>query len=111
MKIGDIAGIWNIEEMELWDKDYFNMETQAFIKFDKNYKGEFQFGLVRGTFYGRIYKHENKEERLEFTWGGSDETDEAFGFGWIKREGQGRLTGEIRFHEGDDSKFEAVKKD
>jgi len=26
------AGTWHIEEMEMWDEVYFNMEVQAYIK-------------------------------------------------------------------------------
>ena len=110
MKIGNISGIWNIEEMELWGEDYYNMETQAFLKFNKNRSGSFQFGLVRGYFYGKIYKYKNREERFEFTWEGSDESDEAFGFGWVKRESLGRLEGEFRIHRGDNSTFKAIKR-
>lgn len=109
MKIGDISGIWNIEEMEVWEEDYFNMETQAHLKFNKENGGTFHFGLVRGSFYGEIYKYENREERFEFTWEGNDESDEASGSGWVKRESLGRLEGEFRFHGGEHSTFTARK--
>lgn len=108
MKIGDISGVWHIEEMSMWDEDYFNMEVQAYFKFDKDYTGEFQFGLVTGSFSGDIYSYETDKERVEFTWEGADECDEAFGFAWIKRVSKERLEGEIRFHGGDKSTFTAV---
>lgn len=109
MKIGDISGTWNIESMELWDDDYLHMEVQAHLTFSKDGSGSFQFGLVRGYLRGQIYTYENREEQFEFTWGGNDESDEVFGYGWIKRESLGRIEGEVRFHEGDDSSFEATK--
>jgi hypothetical protein len=56
-----------------------------------------------------VYKIGN-EERFEFTWEGSDEYDQIFGFGWVQKVSKGRLEGEIRFHSGDKSKFSAVNK-
>ena len=31
-----IIGEWHIQEMEMWDADYFNMEVQAYIKINSN---------------------------------------------------------------------------
>lgn len=62
--------------METWDEDDFNMEVQAFFEVDKRNNGEFQFDLVSGGFYGEI-----EADRLEFTWEGNDECDEASGSG------------------------------
>ncbi len=109
MKIEDILGKWNTQKMEMWDADYIHMETQAYIQFEGNKTGEFQFGLVTGYFNGDVYKIGN-EERFEFTWDGNDEYDQVFGFGWVQRVSKGRLEGEIRFHSGDQSKFTAVNK-
>lgn len=109
MKIGDLTGIWNILEMELWDEDYFNMETQAHLKFNNDKEGSFQFGLVKGDFVGDKYQYQKSEERFEFTWQGNDESDEVFGSGWIQRESLGKLKGEFRIHRSDNSKFEATK--
>lgn len=107
MVIEDIVGKWNIQEMEMWDGDYIHMETQAYIQFEENKTGEFQFGLVTGYFSGDVYKIGN-EERFEFTWEGSDEYDQIFGFAWVKIASKGRLEGEFRFHNGDNSKFSAI---
>lgn len=98
------AGLWHIYEMELWDEDYFNMEVQAYIEIDSKDMGHFQFGLVSGAIDGEI-----AGDRLEFTWHGSDECDEAFGRGAIKLKDENTIIGRIKFHQGDSSKFFAKR--
>jgi len=110
MSKNNYSGTWFIQEMEMWDADYFNMVIQAFIKIDKDHSGSFQFGLVTGYFNAKVYQYGNSYKRLEFLWQGSDENDAAFGFGWIKIKSIGKIEGEFRFHNGDDSKFIATKK-
>jgi hypothetical protein len=41
------AGLWHIVSMSGWDEDYFNEEVQAFIEFEENGTGHFQFGYVQ----------------------------------------------------------------
>src|SRR5215510_13758284 len=41
-------GLWHIVSMDTWDEDYFNEEVQAFIEFEANGTGHFQFGYVSG---------------------------------------------------------------
>jgi hypothetical protein len=36
-----IIGEWHIQEMEMWDADYFNIEVQAYLKINQNLKGNF----------------------------------------------------------------------
>lgn len=94
--------------METWDKDYFNMEVQAFIKIEKSKRGEFQFGLVSGAIDGRIVNHPD-ETRFEFTWDGNDECDDASGSGWLRMRSASKdeIEGEIKIHDGDSSGFKA----
>ncbi|HIK17605.1 MAG TPA: hypothetical protein IGS53_20255 [Leptolyngbyaceae cyanobacterium M33_DOE_097] len=101
-------GTWHITDMENWDEDYFNMEVQAYIEIDKRGAGDFQFGLVAGQIDGEIVK-EGKSEKLEFTWEGRDENDEAFGSGWLKLKDKNELEGKIKFHQGDSSLFTAKR--
>jgi len=108
MRLGNILGKWFIKEMEAWDSDYLNAEERAYIQFEKGGQGSFQFGYVQGYFHGRVYKYAGIGERFEFTWEGSDESDTVFGYGWVKRTGIGAITGEIRFHGGEESTFEAT---
>jgi hypothetical protein len=56
--------------MEMWDKDYFNEEVQAYIQVDKNGTGEFQFGFVYGEIDGKITK-QTDGDRFEFSWAGN----------------------------------------
>ncbi|AFZ28571.1 hypothetical protein Cylst_6351 (plasmid) [Cylindrospermum stagnale PCC 7417] len=96
------TGTWHIYEMSNWDEEYFNMEVQAYIEIDEKGNGEFQFGLVFGAIDGNLIKDGNAN-KLEFTWDGSDECDEASGSGWLKLQDKNTLTGNIKFHQGDSS--------
>ncbi len=104
----NFEGTWYITEMENWDEDYFNMEVQAYIEIDKRGSGDFQFGLVTGQIDGDFVK-DTSVEKLEFTWDGSDENDEAFGNGWLKLKDKNTLEGKIKFHQGDSSLFTAKR--
>lgn len=101
-------GTWHITDMENWDEDYFNMEVQAYIEIDKRGSGDFQFGLVSGQIDGEVVK-EQSGEKLEFTWEGNDENDEAFGSGWLKLKDKNTLEGKIKFYQGDSSLFTAER--
>lgn len=107
----DFVGIWHIYEMEMWDKDYFNMDVQAYLEINTNNRGEFQFGLVTGGLSGRVVDDVDIEgkKRFEFTWEGSDECDPAFGSGWVRIKETNILEGEFMIHDGDDSTFLAKK--
>lgn len=102
------AGLWYITEMNNWDEDYFNMEVQAYIELDERGCGEFQFGLVTGQIDGEIVQ-DGKEGKLEFTWEGCDENDEAFGSGWLRLKDEDILEGKIKFHRGDSSLLSAKR--
>ncbi len=102
------AGTWHIQSMDLWDEDYLNMEVQAYITIESNYMGSFQFGLVSGDFDGEVSKREG-QETLHFSWEGNDENDPAFGRGWCQLKDNDTLEGEIKFHLGDSSGFQAVR--
>lgn len=101
-----LAGIWHIYEMSMWDEKYFNMLVQAYIKVNEKGFGDFQFGLVVGDIDGVIVK-EASGEKFEFTWSGSDECDEASGSGWLKLKDENTVEGNIKLHYGDSSTFMA----
>src|SRR3954470_6726604 len=42
-------GRWHIVSMSNWDENYFNEEVQAYIEFEPDQRGEFQFGYVRAS--------------------------------------------------------------
>ena len=50
------SGKWRITEMEMWDRDYFDMEVEAYIQINANGSGEFQFGLVCGQIRGKCLR-------------------------------------------------------
>jgi hypothetical protein len=60
------------------------------------------FGAVQGSLHCRY-----GPDSVRFTWQGSDEMDPASGAGDAELDENGLLTGEIRFHDGDDSSFKA----
>ena len=101
-----LIGMWHIYEMELWDEDYFNMETQASIEITSQNMGEFQFGLVTGYLDGYLEDH-NGKERFTFTWEGNSEMDDASGSGWLQLSSKDQADGLIKFHGGDRSTFKA----
>src|SRR4051794_24202833 len=74
----------------------------AYIRFDAQGGGEFVFGAVQGSLHCRY-----GPASVRFTWEGSDEMDPASGAGEAELDEDGLLTGEIRFHNGDDSAFKA----
>jgi hypothetical protein len=97
-----LLGKWRIVEMALWDADFLDLVEPAYIVFDRQGRGEFVFGAVYGSLdcrYGR--------DGVAFTWQGSDEMDPACGDGHARLDEDGSLVGEIRFHGGDESAFEA----
>jgi hypothetical protein len=103
-----LTGLWHIYKMEMWDEDYFNMETQAYIEIAPENNGEFQFGLVTGSIDGEL-EDRNGKERFVFTWEGAAEMDEASGSGWLQLSSKDQVDGLIKFHGGDQSTFKARK--
>src|SRR3954453_21298704 len=98
---------WRIVWMTEWDENYLNAEVQAFIDFDADGPGEFQFGYVRGSLDYQVATRD-REPGVEWTWEGSDEMDFALGRGWAVLKGD-ELHGMIFFHQGDDSGFVAQR--
>ncbi len=101
-----LVGLWHIYEMDMWDEDYFNMETQAYIEITPQNGGDFQFGLVTGSIDGEL-EDNNGKERFAFTWDGSDEMDEASGSGWLQLSSKDEVEGLFKMHGGDRSSFKA----
>jgi hypothetical protein len=101
-------GVWYITEMENWDEDYFNMEVQAYLEIDERGSGDFQFGLVTGAIDGQI-AIDKSGEKLEFTWEGGDENDEANGRGLLRLKDDDTLEGKIKIHGVDSSLFLAER--
>jgi hypothetical protein len=98
------AGRWRITSMEQWDQEYIDEEEEGYFEFnDKG--GEFHFGYVHGNMDCRLTTRDGVPA-IEWTWDGNDEMDSAQGRGWAVARGD-ELHGEIYFHGGDASEFEA----
>ena len=100
-------GKWRIIEMEMWDQEFIDMVKPGYFSFNKDNLGYFQFGAVEGQIDYRIEKI-GELERLEFSWEGRDENDQASGRGWAAISSD-NLGGRFYFHLGDDSWFKAKK--
>lgn len=104
----EFGGKWRIDKMELWDKDYVDMEVKAYIQIDRKRMGHFQFGLVSGEIDGEMVQWPDRK-RFEFTWEGQDECDPVHGSGWVEREGLDSIKGRFKFYGGDGSDFRAKR--
>ena len=98
------AGRWRIVEMEQWERNALDENEPAHIEFGSHSGGTFGFLYVFGDMDCRF-----EGDRVEFSWVGHDEMDEASGRGWAQIDGDGKLHGHIFFHDGDDSSFVARK--
>lgn len=101
------VGNWRILEMEVWDNDYLDLVVPAFIEFDREQMGQFQFGTVRGWLDCR-FEERNGVQRVDFSWEGENDNDPGCGRGWAALQGD-RLEGRLYIHRGDDSAFVALR--
>jgi hypothetical protein len=100
-------GRWRIVQMEQWDQEFVDMETEGHFTFEKGENGTFQFGLVSGEIDYRV-DMSGDLPKIEFSWDGHDEMDLAAGRGWAVQSGD-TIMGRFYFHMGDDSDFIAKK--
>ncbi len=105
--VSPFHGRWHIVSMTEWDEDYLSEEVQAFIEFEGDEKGAFQFGLVRGSMDYREGLQDGKPF-VEWSWEGNDEMDPAMGRGWATLQ-KNELQGMIFIHLGDHSEFVAER--
>ena len=103
--IDNYVGTWRITEMELWDQDFIDLVSPGQVVVYKDGRGSLSFGAVEIDMDCTTEK-DGRNNRLAFTFVGSDEGDEVSGNGWVKLYGN-ELRGEIRFHLGDKSWFRA----
>jgi hypothetical protein len=102
-------GLWHIVSMDEWDEDYFNEEVQAFVEFEANGTGHFQFGYVSGYMDWRTTTRDGVPA-AEWSWEGGDGADGTpmTGRGWAKLKDD-ELHGMIVIHLGDESGFVAKR--
>lgn len=93
--------------MELWDRDFIDLVAPGQIIVKGSGIGSIRFGAFQGGLDCRVEKI-GENERLEFSFEGSDEGDQVSERGWAFVEKE-KMTGRIFFHLGDDSGFTAKK--
>jgi hypothetical protein len=98
-------GLWHIVSMTGWDEQFVSAEVQAFIEFDENGTGAFEFAYIRATIDYRLAEREGMPA-VEFSWSGVADTAQVCGRGWAVLSGD-ELKGRIFFHLGDESGFVA----
>lgn len=106
-KKSQIVGRYRITSMEVWDQDFVDAEAPGFIEFKKSGLGEFHFGYVRCDIDWEEAERDD-EPSIEFSFQGFDEMTPTSGRGWAVLE-NGTLTGELKFFQGDESRFTATK--
>ena len=99
-----IIGKWRITGMSTWDCDYIDLVEPGFITFATREMGEMAFGVVTATL-DCAFNAAKSDVSFQFT--GSDEGDEISGEGWAELKEPNKIRGEIEFHNGDDTTFEA----
>jgi hypothetical protein len=104
------TGSWHIVSISAWDDEALNKEVQAFIEFDEEGLGKFQFGYVQGVTDHYRTKKRDRMRVAQFNWHGEDGADGTplDGIGWVILEG-GELTGTICIHLGDELEFVAKR--
>ena len=98
----DMIGKWRLIEMEQGDQDLIDLEEPGLVAFRKGGQGEMRFGAVSLN----LNWVSGDDDKVEFSFEGFDQMDEVSGRGWAKIVA-GRLTGLIKFHQGDESGFTA----
>ena len=102
-----VTGRWQIAEMDLWDRDATDLLGPAFIEIGADGFGAFRFVAVEGDIDGRHVERDGRP-KVEFSWVGADDNDDASGRGWALLETDESLVGHIYIHRGDDSGFRAA---
>jgi len=98
-------GKWRIHSMELWDRDFIDLNGPAAFAVEEDGTGFLEFGAVETDLDCRVESF-GGVERLEFSFEGEDEGDPVSGRGWAEVIGP-EMNGRIYFHMGEISTFTA----
>lgn len=102
-----LHGSWRILDMQLWDREYLDLEVPAHLTFEDDRLGAFQFGAVCGSIDYRVGERAGRAA-VEFSWEGFNDSDPSSGRGWAFVDGDA-MQGRLFFHNGDDSAFTAQR--
>ena len=97
---------WRITAMSNWDKDYIDEIALGRLVIEANGTGTLVFGLVQAELDCRM-EDVGIAEHLAFSFTGLDELEQVSGRGWAVAITKNKLEGEVYFHLGDDSTFNA----
>ncbi len=106
-QLSPFLGPWRIVHMEIWDRDYLDLDVPAHITFEKDRLGSFQFGAVRGWIDYRVIS-DGGSSKVEFSWEGINDADSTCGRGWAAIADE-QLVGRLFLHNSDDSAFVAER--
>lgn len=104
----ELAGLWRITEMQVWDRDAFDSNGPAHLNLGASSGGTLRFCFIEAGLDGRYGKREGRH-CVEFSWNGYDGGggDGVQGRGWAALEADGTIAGRVFLHQGDDSGFRA----
>jgi len=98
----DFTGTWDVVSSPDFDAEYLHLTGEPCVVLRQNgdfVKGEYEFGVMSGTINGGAHS-----DFVDFSFGGEDENEEAFGEGEATLEGE-RLTFELWHYHGDEYTF------
>lgn len=104
----DFEGIWDIQEMEDWEKSDLHAMGIPYIKIDKHRNGRFEFGYTQGIFDARLKTRGGI--RLVFKWEGNDGDHADGGIGEIRLLDKDTIEGELSFEYTHESAFIAKRR-
>lgn len=103
----DFSGTYHVVSSPHFDDGYLRLTgtPRVTLRQDENgrIEGEYSIGVQYGTLSGHAYG-----DFRDFTFGGNDEMEDAFGEGEATLDGD-RLTFELWHYQGDEYVFECVR--
>ena len=104
----DFSGTYYVVSSPHFDDEYLHLTGTPYVTLrqheDGRIEGEYEIGVQSGTLNG--YAHSNF---IDFSFGGSDEMEEAFGEGEATLDGD-RLAFELWNYHGDEYTFECERR-
>ena len=98
----DFTGTWDVVSSPDFDDEYLRLGGAPYVTFRQSgdfVKGEYEIGVMCGTIDGGAHS-----DFVDFSFGGADENEEAFGEGEATLEGE-RLIFELWHYHGDEWTF------
>ncbi len=103
----DFTGTWDVVSSPDFDDEYLRLDGAPYVTLRQNgrfVKGEYSIGVQSGTINGGAHS-----DFIDFSFGGEDENEEAFGEGEATLEGE-RLIFELWHYHGDEYAFHCERR-